>query len=102
LAKLAFIVSLGIAIAVAVAVALLWLLFSQAGVFDSVGRTTADVFGSSVDPQTLFGFGPVMALTAVVAIVQVLLTTAISALLASLYNLAAYFVGGLQIVLVED
>ncbi|MEI6694311.1 MAG: DUF3566 domain-containing protein [Actinomycetes bacterium] len=102
LAKLAFIVSLGIAIAIAVAVALLWLLFSQAGVFDSVGRTTTDVFGSSVDPQTLFGFGPVMALTAVVAIVQVLLTTAISALLASLYNLAAYFVGGLQIVLVED
>ena len=38
----------------------------------------------------------------VVSVVQVVLTTALATLMASLYNLAAYFVGGLQVVLTED
>lgn len=101
-AKVAFIFSVGIALAIVIAIALLWLLFNQAGVFDSVGRTSTEVFGGGVDPQSLFGFGQVMTLAGAVAVVQVILATALSALLATFYNLAAYFVGGLQMDLVQD
>jgi len=101
-AKVSFVMSVGIALAIIVAVGLLWLVFSVVGVFDSVGRTISDVIGGSVNPTDLFGFGQVIGLAFVVAVVQVVLTTAFATLLASLYNLAAYFVGGLQVVLTED
>jgi hypothetical protein len=101
-AKVAFVMSVGIALAIIVAVVLLWILFNVVGVFDSVGRTIGDVVGGSFNTSSLFGFGRVVGLSFVVAVVQVILTTAFVTLLASLYNLAAYFVGGLQLVLTED
>lgn len=101
-AKVSFVLSVGLAVAIIVAVALLWLLFSVAGVFDSVGRVLEETVGSTLAPGELFGFGRVIGLAFVISVVQVVLTTAFATLLASLYNLAAYFVGGLQVVLTED
>ena len=68
---------------------------------DGTGQILETV-GSTLAPGELFGFGRVIGLAFVIAVVQVVLTTAFATLLASLYNLAAYFVGGLQVVLTED
>lgn len=99
-----FLLSLSIAIVIVIAVAVLWTLFSLAGVFDSVGRTADDIAGanSSFDLNEWFAFPRVMGVTLLVSVVEVVLVTAAMTLVASLYNLVAGWVGGVEIALGED
>lgn len=101
-AKVALVLAVGLAIAFLVAVTLLWVVFKAAGVFDTVSRTINDVAGSQVDAEALVGFGRILGISLLVAVVQVVLTTAFATLVAMLYNLAAYFVGGVSVTLTED
>ena len=101
-AKVALVLALGLAIAFVVAITLLWLLFKAAGVFDTVSRTINDVAGSQIDAQSLVGFGRIVGVALLLSVVQVVLTTAFATLVAMLYNLAAYFVGGVSVTLTED
>jgi hypothetical protein len=101
-AKVALVLAVGLAIAFLVAVTLLWVVFKAAGVFDTVSRTINDVAGSQVDAESLVGFGRILGISLLVAVVQVVLTTAFATLVAMLYNLAAYFVGGVSVTLTED
>jgi hypothetical protein len=101
-AKVAFVLATGIAIALIVAVAGLWVLFQVAGVFDTISRTISDVAGSQIDPADYVGLPQVMGAAVLVSVVQVVLVTALATLLAILYNLGAYFVGGLSVTLTED
>lgn len=101
-AKVALVLAVGLAIAFVVAVALLWVLFKTAGVFDTVSRTVNDVAGSQIDAEALIGFGRIAGIALLLGVVQVVLTTALATLIAMLYNLAAYFVGGVSVTLTED
>ena len=47
-AKVAFVLSVGLAVAIIIAITVLWLLFSVAGVFDSVGRVLEETVGSTL------------------------------------------------------
>jgi hypothetical protein len=101
-AKVALVLATGLAVAFVVAITLLYVLFAAAGVFDTVSRTINDVAGSQIDAGALLGFGRIIGITLLVAVIQVVLTTALATLVAMLYNLAAYFVGGINVTLTES
>jgi hypothetical protein len=102
--KLGFLLSLALGIVFVVAVALLWSLLDSGGVFDSINKVVADVANNQTDftVQGSLAFRRVMGVTLVLAVVQVVLITALATLAAFLYNLAAGLVGGLDLTLVED
>ena len=102
--KLGFLLSLALGIVFVVAVALLWSLLDSGGVFDSINKVVADVANDQTDftVQGSLAFRRVMGVTLVLAVVQVVLITALATLAAFLYNLAAGLVGGLDVTLVEE
>src|SRR6478609_3792201 len=100
--RTAFVLSLSIAVVIFVAVMVLWGLFTVTDVFDALGRTADDIAGSSANIQAWFSFPRVAGLTLVVGVVEVVLTTAALTLLASLYNIAAGWVGGVEASLSEQ
>jgi hypothetical protein len=100
--RTSFVLSLAIAVVITVAVFTLWLLFSITGVFDALGRTADDIAGSSANVRAWFSFPRVAGLTLVVGVVEVVLTTAALTLFASLYNIAAGWVGGVEATLSEQ
>ncbi len=102
-AKMSFLLSLAIAIITVVAVLLLWLVLQLGGVFGSLDKAIVDIVGQSSDSITrFFDFGTVLGVCLGLAALDVVLVTAIGTLLALLYNLAASFVGGVQITLSDE
>ena len=111
--KLSFLLSVAVGIAMVVMIAALWLILSSMGVFadmrldgkvtladaDSVLNTTS---GPKFDLMNYIGLGRVVSLTIVIAVIDVILVTAISTLGAFLYNVCSSLVGGLQITLTDD
>ncbi|MGL4174163.1 MAG: DUF3566 domain-containing protein [Actinomycetota bacterium] len=104
--KLGFLVSVALGIAFVVAVAVLWVILNGMGVFSDLDRTIGTVLGNSSGEQfTLMdylGFGRIVSLATVVAVINVFLLTAISTLGAILYNISATLVGGAQMTLTDD
>jgi len=101
--KLAFLLSVAIGIATVVAAATLWTVLDGMGVFTRVNGMLTEIIGSS--EFSLFdyvGFGRIVSLATVVAVVNVVLLTAISTLGAFLYNIASSLVGGLRLTLTDD
>jgi len=100
-----FLLSMSIAVVIVVAVAVLWLLFSATGVFDAIGRTGDNIIGTTTNPHPVevwLTFPRLMVITLIVAVIEVILTTAALTLLASLYNVASSMVGGVEATLSED
>jgi hypothetical protein len=105
--KLAFLLSIALAIVLVVAVVVLWSVLDGLGVFDSVAKTLADVTrnengSGGVDLTSYIGLSRVIGITTILALVNVVLMTALATLGAFLYNLAASLVGGLHVTLSED
>jgi Transmembrane domain of unknown function (DUF3566) len=102
--KLGFLLSLALGIVFVVAVGILWSLLDSGGVFDSINKVVADVANDQTDftVQGSLAFRRVMGVTLVLAVVQVILNTALATLAAFLYNLASGLVGGLDVTLVEE
>ena len=104
--KVGFLVSVALGIALVVMTGVMWPLFSAMGVFDSVndlaGQIIGDGSGQDFDVMDFLGFGRVMALSIVVAVVDVFLLTAIATLGAFLYNIVASLVGGVHMTLTDD
>ncbi|MEP7091506.1 MAG: DUF3566 domain-containing protein [Nocardioidaceae bacterium] len=104
--KTAFLLSIAFGIVTVVAVAVVMSVLSAAGVWDSINKTVADVIGGDTtqtfDIQNYVGTSRVLGFTMIVAVVDVVLITAISTLGAFLYNLAAALLGGVEVTLAED
>jgi hypothetical protein len=104
--KTAFLLSIAFGIVTVVAVAVVWSVLGAAGVWDSINRTVADVLGGEsskdFDVQNYVGTSRVLGFTMIVAVVDVVLVTAIATLGAFLYNLAAALLGGVEVTLAED
>jgi hypothetical protein len=94
--KLSFLLSVAVGIAGVVMIAALWLILSSMGVFADMNRTVEGVV------NTTNGLGRVVSLSVVIAVIDVILMTAISTLGAFLYNVCSSLVGGLQITLTDD
>ena len=104
--KTSFLLSIAFGIVTVVAVAVVWSVLGAAGVWDSINQTVSDVLGGdsaqNFDVQNYVGTSRVLGFTMIVAVVDVVLITAISTLAAFLYNLAAALLGGVEVTLAED
>lgn len=104
--KSAFVLSIAIGITLVVAVATLWSVVDAAGVFEIVGGLVTDLTESESEAgiaiDDYIGFSRVVGLATVIAVVDVVLLTALATLFAFLYNLSAALLGGFEITLAED
>ncbi len=105
--KMSVLLSVALGIAMVVMVAVLWSILSGMGVFDQIDEAVRQIIRGG-ESQTDFsildfvGFGQVLSLSIVIAVIDVLLITAISTLAAFLYNVCSALVGGLQLTLTDD
>lgn len=104
--KTSFLLAIAFGIVTVVSVAVVWSVLGAAGVWDSINKTVTDVMGGdsaqTFDVQNYVGTSRVLGFTMIVAVVDVVLITAISTLGAFLYNLAAALLGGVEVTLAED
>jgi hypothetical protein len=104
--KTAFLLSIALGIVLVVAVAIIWGVLGAAGVWDSINSIVQQAVGSDngtpFDIQKYAGTSRVLGFTMIVAVIDVILITAISTLGAFLYNLAAALLGGIEVTLAED
>lgn len=98
--KTGFVFAVGLGIMYVIASVLLYLFASATGVFDSFNSTFSELSGTS-GPFT-FGLGNVLAVSAVFAVVEVVVMTLMFAVIAMLYNASAAVTGGVGVKLAED
>ncbi|MEU8507285.1 DUF3566 domain-containing protein [Streptomyces brevispora] len=104
--KVSFLLSIALGICTVVASAVLWMVMDAMGVFDTVGGTISEATGSNegngFDLQAFLSLPRVLIFTSVIAVIDVVLATALATLGAFIYNLSAGFVGGVELTLAED
>ncbi|GAA2739665.1 MULTISPECIES: DUF3566 domain-containing protein [Kitasatospora] len=105
--KVSFLLSLAVGVIIIVASALLWMILDGLGVFDSISSTLKDVTGNDSSSggfnlMDYIGFGKVFMFTTLIAVVDVVLMTALCTLGAFIYNYAAGFAGGVELTLAEE
>ncbi|MEV4190489.1 DUF3566 domain-containing protein [Streptomyces toxytricini] len=104
--KVSFLLSIALGVCTVVAAAVLWMVMDAMGVFSTVGSTISEATGSSesngFDLQAFMSLPRVLVFTSVIAVIDVVLATALATLGAFIYNLSAGFVGGVELTLAED
>ncbi|GHA41885.1 DUF3566 domain-containing protein [Streptomyces purpurascens] len=104
--KVSFLLSIALGICTIVASAVLWMVMDAMGVFSTVGGTISEATGSNesngFDLQAFLSLPNVLMFTSVIAVIDVVLATALATLGAFIYNLSAGFVGGVELTLAED
>ncbi|MEV6163608.1 DUF3566 domain-containing protein [Streptomyces sp. NPDC052052] len=104
--KVSFLLSIALGICTVVASAVLWMVMDAMGVFSTVGGTISEATGSNdnsgFDLQSFLSLPRVLLFTSVIAVIDVVLATALATLGSFIYNLSAGFVGGVELTLAED
>ena len=104
--KTSFLLSIALGIVLVVAVSIIWSVLGAAGVWDSINSIVQQAVGNSTgkpfDIQQYVGTSRVLGFTMIVAVLDVILITAIATLGAFLYNLSAALLGGIEVTLAED
>ena len=104
--KTSFLLSIALGIVLVVAVAIIWAVLGAAGVWDSINSIVQQAVGGEntepFDIQEYVGTSRVLGFTMIVAVIDVILITAIATLGAFLYNLSAALLGGIEVTLAED
>ncbi|MCX4915831.1 DUF3566 domain-containing protein [Streptomyces sp. NBC_00687] len=104
--KVSFLLSIALGICTIVAAAVLWMVMDAMGVFSTVGGTISEATGSNesngFDLQSFLSLPHVLMFTSIIAVIDVVLATALATLGAFIYNLSAGFVGGVELTLAED
>jgi hypothetical protein len=106
--KVSFVLSIAMGIVTVVGTAVVWNVLNALGVFTSLNKTVGDLTSSGTTGTSTFNlssflsFGHVESYMMIIALVDVVLATALATLGAYLYNLAAGFVGGFEVTLAED
>lgn len=108
--KVAFLLSIALGICTIIAVGVLWMVMDAMGVFSTVGETIREATAadaesdadSGFDLQAFLSLPRVLGFTTLIAIIDVVLATALATLGAFMYNLSAGFVGGIEVTLAED
>jgi uncharacterized membrane protein len=96
--KISFLAGLAIAIIGIVATFLLWTVLTQTGVFKSIGGLFNSISGSGSKGFTdALGLGNVMSFSIIVGILDLVVVTALGAVVALLYNLSVKITGGLLV-----
>jgi hypothetical protein len=104
--KTAFLLSIALGVVTVVSVLMVWTVLGAAGVWDSINETVQNILGGEsagdFDVQNYIGTSRVMGFTMLVAVIDVVLLTAVATLGAFLYNMAAALLGGIEVTLAED
>ncbi|MEU8349325.1 DUF3566 domain-containing protein [Streptomyces sp. NPDC048845] len=106
--KVGFLLSIALGVCTIIAVAVLWLVMDAMGVFSTVGETIGQATGSEegggggFDLESFLSLPRVLMFTSIIAVIDVVLATALATLGAFIYNLSAGFVGGVELTLAED
>ncbi|MBB5934093.1 DUF3566 domain-containing protein [Streptomyces zagrosensis] len=104
--KVSFLLSIALGICTIIAASVLWMTMDAMGVFSTVGGTITDATesneGGGFDLESFMSLPRVLIFTSIVAVIDVVLATALATLGAFIYNLSAGFVGGVELTLAED
>jgi len=102
--KLSFLLSVAIGIMLVVAAAVIWYTLDGLAVFTSVNNTIAEITGDTkfFDLLEYVAFKRVISLATMIAVVDVVILTALSTIGAFLYNIVAALVGGINVTLTDD
>jgi hypothetical protein len=102
--KLAFLLSVAVGIMSVVATIVFWFVVDGLHVFATIQEFINDALGGTgdVDVTQYFALTRIVSLSVLVSIVNVVLMTAIAAIMAILYNITAALVGGLRLTLTDD
>ena len=101
--KLSFLVAIAIGIATVIAVVLLWNLVEAIGLWGKIDQLGRDL--NSGDPlpfMEFFSFSKMTSYGTIVAVVNVVIITALGTLGAFLYNLVAALLGGLKMTFTDE
>ncbi len=103
--KMSFLLSFAAGVGLVVATMVLWMILSGMSVFSDIDSLVRSVQPGTAEPFTIMdwvGFPRVTSLAMVIAVVDVILLTALGTLGAYLYNICASLVGGVQLTLTDD
>ena len=95
--KLSFLVAVAMAVVTIVVFFLVYTVLDQTNIFDQVNGLYKDVAGVGNDLTAIFNLGRVMGFAVVVAILNLIVVTALGARCAALYNLSVKITGGLLV-----
>jgi hypothetical protein len=96
--KLSFLIGLCLAIISIVGSFLIWTVLDQTGIFNNLNGLFKDISGASGnDLKSILSLGTVMGFSVVVAVLNLVITTALGAVCSMLYNLSVKITGGLLI-----
>ncbi|MBK6441242.1 MAG: DUF3566 domain-containing protein [Actinomycetales bacterium] len=103
--KMSFLLSFAAGVGLVVATMVLWMILSGMNVFSDIDSLVRSIQPNSADPFSIMdwiGFPRVTSLAMVIAVIDVILLTALGTLGAYLYNICASLVGGVQLTLTDD
>nr|WP_066501738.1 DUF3566 domain-containing protein [Sinomonas atrocyanea] len=104
--KMSFLLSVALGIVTVVASIVLWMVLDVTGIFDKINGLLGEIGGSesggSLDLKKIASLGQVASFATIIAVVNVVLLTALSMLTAVLYNISATLVGGVGVTLTDD
>ncbi|NJC55583.1 DUF3566 domain-containing protein [Brevibacterium marinum] len=102
--KMSFLMSVAIGIATIVAFIVLWLVLQATGVMGGLEATMTELAGAESAEKIIgiFGFGRVVAAGFIIAVINIVLMTALSTLAAFIYNIGSLIAGGFHLTLTDD
>lgn len=102
--KLSFLLSIALGIMMIVATIVFWMVLDGMYVFTEVDRLVQEVLGDAADVNVLqyVEFKRVVSLATIIAIVDMVLLTALATIGAFLYNVVASLVGGVHLTLIDE
>lgn len=105
--KTSFLFSIAFGIMFWVATWVLWNVVMTSGLFEAINDAVANIIanpsgGSNWQIEDVVNTNKVLGITALLAVINVVISTALGTLTAFLYNLSANILGGLELTLAED
>jgi Transmembrane domain of unknown function (DUF3566) len=102
--KLSFLLSIAVGIMIVVAAVVFWMVLDGMHVFTEINDIVMDILGENTNADFLqfVEFKRVVSLATIIAVVDVVLLTALSTIGAFLYNVVAALVGGVHLTLIDE
>ena len=105
--KTVFLFSIAFGIMFWVAIYLVWTIIESSGIFGAINELVTSLVSSPSDTtgfhiEDYISMNKVLGISALIAVINVVLMTALGTITAFLYNLSANILGGLEVTLAED
>ncbi|OUM43956.1 hypothetical protein B8W73_04605 [Arthrobacter agilis] len=103
--KMSFLLSVALGIVTVVASFVIWTVLDLTGIFDGVNDLLREIAGSEnggFDLRQFASLPQVLSFATIIAVVNVVLLTALAMLAAVLYNISSTLVGGIGVTLTDD